>query len=690
MTFGQFERLSLYLTTALSILLIIITEEIAIWAWGAAALSLGIRAWLEGARRPPLMPKGTTAALFVIAFAFVDFFAIAPDILVAGVDMVLLLLVAKLLGPRTVRDNLQVIGLSFLLVLGSTVMSATALFGLIFLAYMFAGLWALLMQNLRAQWEATGNETRILQYKRGVLGRAFGVAVFGLGIGILFFTLTFYFLFPRVGIRWWSMSLGRQQAVSGFSSEVNLNDIGRIQQNPAVAVRVKFPEGSPEEGDRRRMLRGIHLDTYDDGRWLDSGRSTADNVFRAGRDRWLLEAGIGEAEIEIFPEESYAETLFLPTGSVSVRGHFQRMVRTASGNIVIERPAGVRTNYEVKLGSAATDSTLPDQRHLQVPEELRDYLGQTLAAWNLEGATPSDVVQRLLDRLQSEYAYTLSLAPEEDGDPVQTFLSSTRAGHCELFASSYALLLRVAGVPTRVVNGFAGGETWDENTVVFRELHAHSWVEAWLPGQGWAVFDPTPSTVTPLPWRTRLLHRMHQAVDRLRFFWAEWFVSYDLQRQTTLAREFRDASRRIGHNLDPRGLGSVAGNLKEGFRTAAPWAAGVVLVTAAGLLVLRRERHPGKVLRQDRLRKLYARRLRLAERLRPRLPGQTALGYARRLQRDDAELQAFVEYTELYYRLRFGQNLATPDDGMRFLALDTRMGELLKHRRRTLSRQARR
>src|SRR5439155_1103305 len=68
-----------------------------------------------------------------------------------------------------------------------------------------------------------------------------------------------------------------------------------------------------------------------------------------------------------------------------------------------------------------------------------------------------------------------------------------KAGHCEYFASSMAILLRAAGIPTRVINGFLLGEY---NPVgrdyIIRESDAHSWVEVYISGKGWVEFDPTP------------------------------------------------------------------------------------------------------------------------------------------------------------------------------------------------------
>jgi hypothetical protein len=101
-------------------------------------------------------------------------------------------------------------------------------------------------------------------------------------------------------------------------------------------------------------------------------------------------------------------------------------------------------------------------------------------------------VRRVLAHLSRGYAY--SEAPPRRTVPLEAFLFEDRAGYCEQFSGAMALLLRMAGVPARVVGGFAPG-SYDarRSEWVVRDLDAHSWVEAYFPGYGWATFDPTPA-----------------------------------------------------------------------------------------------------------------------------------------------------------------------------------------------------
>ena len=103
-------------------------------------------------------------------------------------------------------------------------------------------------------------------------------------------------------------------------------------------------------------------------------------------------------------------------------------------------------------------------------------------------------------RLERDYTYSLEFErggatrrAEEDFDPLLHFLFEEREGHCQYFASALVLLARASAVPARLVTGFRVAEynRFGDYHIV-RERHAHAWVEAYLPEEGWVTFDPSP------------------------------------------------------------------------------------------------------------------------------------------------------------------------------------------------------
>jgi hypothetical protein len=77
-------------------------------------------------------------------------------------------------------------------------------------------------------------------------------------------------------------------------------------------------------------------------------------------------------------------------------------------------------------------------------------------------------------------------------DSLEEFLFRRRVGFCEHYATSFATLMRLAGIPARVVVGYLGGEYNDlGHFFLVRQADTHAWCEVWLPENGWTRVDPT-------------------------------------------------------------------------------------------------------------------------------------------------------------------------------------------------------
>jgi hypothetical protein len=106
-------------------------------------------------------------------------------------------------------------------------------------------------------------------------------------------------------------------------------------------------------------------------------------------------------------------------------------------------------------------------------------------------STPYAYIERVIAYLKSKYTYNTDVPARKY--PLEAFLFDTRTGYCQQFAGSMALLLRMAGIPSRVAVGFTSGAYDSANKqYVVEDTAAHSWVEVWFPSYGWVKFDPTP------------------------------------------------------------------------------------------------------------------------------------------------------------------------------------------------------
>jgi len=141
----------------------------------------------------------------------------------------------------------------------------------------------------------------------------------------------------------------------------------------------------------------------------------------------------------------------------------------------------------------------PTADHLRLPRLLEGTWLSDLAARVTESAdTDLQKARRIEIFLKREGQYDTDLsqyASLSGSQTVKEFLVSRHPrGHCELFATGMVLLARQAGLPSRIVTGFLGGDFEEASqSLLVRYCHAHAWVEVWIAGRGWMTFDPTPS-----------------------------------------------------------------------------------------------------------------------------------------------------------------------------------------------------
>ncbi|HEO72339.1 MAG TPA: transglutaminase domain-containing protein, partial [Candidatus Hydrogenedentes bacterium] len=128
-------------------------------------------------------------------------------------------------------------------------------------------------------------------------------------------------------------------------------------------------------------------------------------------------------------------------------------------------------------------------------------------------------------------------------DPMGDFIHETRRGHCELFASAMALMVRSLNIPARVVSGYHGGE-WNEadRSYLVRASMAHLWVEVYFIDYGWVTFDPSPPVTIIAPLFTRRLSSVvSRLILRAKMNWYRYVVAYDQGRRISIFRRVQFA-----------------------------------------------------------------------------------------------------------------------------------------------------
>ncbi len=296
----------------------------------------------------------------------------------------------------------------------------------------------------------------------------------------------------------------------------------------------------------------------------------------------------------------------------------------------------------------------------------------------LQQAVPArDVAQTLTRSLQKGYRYSLDQPATPAGDdPISHFLQTSRAGHCELFASGLAALARSVGLHARVVSGYVAVEY---NPVggyfTLRQSDAHAWTEIDCPGEGWITFDATP----PGQLRQALRPEGGDAwwvslLDHAQFAWLDSVIAFSPRTQHAVMENLGQTLRPWPGSMLPwRRWLAAAGAWYDALRLDTLSLA-LLLTSLALLLVLMAtlvrwrlgvrwggagvgSAGWGDHRQAVRSLRFYPRMLRLlAQHGHARRHTQTPRAFAHSLvQLDPLRFEAVLPLTEHYYTLRYGQ-----------------------------------
>ncbi len=496
---------------------------------------------------------------------------------------------------------------------------------------------------------------------------AFSTALLGIAFLVLGTAVPLFFLLPRATPGFYREPALPARFVTGFSDRVELGRDGTLEPSDTVVMRVKT---NPADGVREPRWRGLAFDRFDGRSWTRSD-AELQPVPVQGRFYKLETTALGTRWIEqtYFLESPDTPVAFTLSRALAVGREAGALGRDATGNLVTRRLRGAGLSYTVISDSLPLDPAAMSDR-FPIPEEIvRKYLqlpnlDPRIARRAREVTrTATDRYARgraLEEHLRSQYTYSLELEGMAGSDPLAAFLFTARAGHCEYFASALAVMMRLEGIPSRLVNGYRAGDynrIGDHWTV--RQRHAHSWVEAWFPPYGWIEFDPTPA---PPPTPRPSLADLRDAVG---LWWREGVVHYDSPRQRRIAGRAAEYLRDLwnGEGTTGRSARDRWGAAVQNLRAAAshpPWHWTLWLALPA-LLAARPVRTALRAaavrLRRRNLHPATAAYLEVQDMMNAhgfeRRPGQTPLEFARSLGTHPAAAP-LLELTGRYNAARFG------------------------------------
>jgi hypothetical protein len=366
------------------------------------------------------------------------------------------------------------------------------------------------------------------------------------------------------------------------------------------------------------------------------------------------------------------DILFCLHPPLEIRGDFLHLLIDEGGGLHLPAPPQGRYRYEVYSAVRSGGQGLyqeftgkPTDAYLQGPEAKTEVW--TLAHQIVAGAqSPREKVQRVIAYLQNNCTYSLNPKRDEQFPPLEDFLLHSREGYCEHFATAAALLLRRSGVPTRLVSGFLQGE-WNSLGRYFmvRQRDAHTWIESYLPDQGWVSFDPTPASPTTAFFP--VVSTFYRYYDFLKLNWNRYVIQYSRRDQIRVLLSFRQQL--MGLRLFP----STSPLRRAREKTAqSPLYFLAVLACLSGILLIawifnKRKKRAFALQDVGTLPSeisFYIRMLKILEKKKiPKRACETPAEFANRVRQEGGSFSPWLEkLTSLYYRVRFGRIPLTPHE----------------------------
>jgi len=634
-------------------LLVALLPQLASMAPHLVAITLVPIAWRTVAELRGWKPLPTLLRLGITLATLVVLVATYGNILGrrAAVGLLSLMLALKLLETFRIRDARVVASLSLFLC-ATQFLFAQGMIMVPYGAACMAG--ALVAFALLARTEAFDLARQTAPPGQGLRAElSFGSRLMLLAIPV---GLVLFLFFPRWGSPLWGVPERSLDARTGLSGSMTPGSIQSLFMDDSPAFRADFQTGLPRRQDL--YWRGPVLSNFDGRTWEMSW------MYR--NNPAATTPSVGEApyvyEVQLEPHERHwlfalDTPAYKPPEANRLTADYQLHTRRAVTQLTAYEMASDPDFLDTpELGATWRRITL------DLPDGFNPRTRALMQRWRAEATTDAALVRRALAHFnQQDFRYTLN-PPLLSRHSVDEFLFDTREGFCEHYASAFTVMMRMAGIPARVVTGYQGG-WYNEigNYVLVRQSDAHAWAEVWLPGTGWTRIDPT-AAVAPSRvergaldalggrrhfWDFEWLREVRNGFDWMNRAWNDWVIAFDAARQSGMLG-FMGVER-----LGPRALVFLlAAGMVIGTLLVMPW-----------LLRLGRERERDAVLRGWRQ---FLARLRKAG-----VPVSPAMGPLEVAEaaanHPAADLETVRRITKSYMNLRYADDVQDRDTLIRDL-----------------------
>jgi transglutaminase-like putative cysteine protease len=625
----------------------------------------------------------------------------------------------KLYNVKRPKDYYQILFLAFTMMVVAAIKSASDVFPLMLVPFLVAAVYAFSLITIEREQllvqEGDGIIVRRREKKRGVGAIHHDMALISprraasglralhpmlslISVSTFALTVFFFLFFPRSTRLLdyntqpiYDKNIENEMVLTGYSNTIDLGSLAKILRDPTVIMKVRTSMPIPEQ---RLYLRGMTLDLFDGKRWYQKvsaqttekfGDASSGQIIVLDEKEFADKEHLVREDIEMVDFDS--KTLFYMPPLVALTNLNQNIYCDVNCYVFVAPTKSFSPRYsaysyipdKAKLDygylmpvDAETRKNVDFSAYLLVPPGSRSRQKEDLKPLaqdiTQDCADDYERARAIETYLRKNYDYTLDLRTIDSAQPIQHFLFHDKRGHCELFATSMVLLLRSVEIPARLVTGFRGGNFQKQNDIYeIRKMDAHTWVEAYIDGEGWYQFDPTPAPPMEI-FSGRLYFKQLKALyESISVRWKNLVIDYN----SNLRRKiFAGISRTVGGAYESVANSRLLAHFWRKFSaniTQAPVLAVALFLLslniAAAVLLMRLRRrglHLSALLLGSRSRhylSYFYERIILAihgqvvQKKSEATPREFALSLAAARQKDAAIVEDLMT---IYYALRFG------------------------------------
>jgi hypothetical protein len=297
--------------------------------------------------------------------------------------------------------------------------------------------------------------------------------------------------------------------VVGYSDNLKLTKNNNITKNHNVeAFLFCDQEDKVFLKSGKIYLKGASFDTYnrnrwsnyfDNSRWIEDGVNNAiDGVIRVNK----LPPKVRPITHSVYLlNGDHGNILALPN---IMDIYIDKVLAEDNDTYYLPNQTGNQVRYKVTSGYTTYEDI--DKNNLVVGNKkikrMHALLGDVCS--KIKATTDAilkpdmsdvDKIESVLYYFRQNFRYSLVTINSLELDPLENFFYHEKVGHCELYATALAVMLRSAGITSRVCVGYCGGQFNKKlDGYVFFSDEAHAWCEIYFENYGWVVIDATPAT----------------------------------------------------------------------------------------------------------------------------------------------------------------------------------------------------